>query len=97
MLEFIIAEKTPMLQLRVADMMGLTLNLLNDPTTAAEQVTFTAQNIVKPVFKLERPITLAAQTPFHVDVVPGVAAAAQQVTDTDFLDVALIGDYWSKV
>lgn len=96
-LEFIISSKSPVLQMRLADMMGIGLNLFSDPTTAAEPVSFTYRSEVKPFFKLERFITLAAQTPFHVDIIPGVAAAAQQVTDVDFFDVGLVGDYWSKV
>jgi hypothetical protein len=32
-----------------------------------------------------------------VDVVPGVAATAQQVTDGDIFDFGLVGDYWSRV
>ena len=96
-LEFIINQKSPTLQMRLADMMGMGLNLFSDPTTAAEPVSYPQRSNVQPFFKLERPITLAASTPFHVDVVPGVAAAAQQVTDGDFFDVALLGDYWSKV
>lgn len=96
-LEFIINQKSPTLQMRLADMMGIALNLFNDPTTAAEPVSYTPRSNVQPFFKLERPITLAASTPFHVDIVPGVAAAAQQVTDGDFFDVALLGDYWSRV
>lgn len=96
-LEFIIGQKSPTLQMRLADMMGIALNLFSDPTTAAEPVSYTQRSNVQPFFKLERPITLAASTPFHVDIVPGVAAAAQSVTDGDFFDVALVGDYWSKV
>lgn len=96
-LEFIIGSKSPMLQMRLADMMGLALNLFSDPTTAAEPVSFTMRSDARPLYRLERPITLAASTPFHVDIIPGVAAAAQQVTDGDFFDVALVGDYWSKV
>lgn len=96
-LEFIIGSKSPMLQMRLADMMGIGLNLFSDPTTAAEPVGFTVRSEVRPLYRLERPITLAASTPFHVDIIPGVAAAAQQVTDGDTFDVALVGDYWSKV
>ncbi len=96
-LEFIISNKAPVLQMRLADMMGVALNLFSDPTTAAEPVSFTMKSEAKPLFRLERPITLAAGTPFHVDIVPGVAAAAQQVTDGDIFDVGLIGDYWSRV
>lgn len=96
-LEFIIGSKSPMLQMRLADMMGLALNLFSDPTAAAEPVGFTSRSEARPLYRLERPITLAASTPFHVDIIPGVAAAAQQVTDGDIFDVALVGDYWSKV
>jgi len=96
-LEFIISQKSPTFQARLADMMGIGLNLFVDPTTAAEPVSYTVRNEVKSFFRLEKPITLAAGTPFHVDIVPGVAAAAQQVTDGDFYDFALLGDYWSRV
>jgi len=96
-LEFYISQKSPMLQMRLADMMGIALNLFSDPTTAAEPVGFTLRSEAKPLFNLQRPITLAASTPFHVDIVPGIAAAAQQVTDGDILDVSLIGDYWQKL
>lgn len=96
-LEFIINQKSPTLQLRLADMMGMAINLFSDPTTTAEPVSYPQRSNIQPFFKLERPITLAASTPFHVDIVPGVAAAAQQVTDGDFFDVTLLGDYWSKV
>jgi hypothetical protein len=96
-IEFIIGQKSPMFQNRIADMMGLALNLFSDPTTAAEPVSYTVISQARNFFRLERPITLASGTPFHVDVVPGVAATAQQVTDGDIFDFGLVGDYWSRV
>src|SRR6476659_6247073 len=95
-LEFIIGSKAPMLQMRLADMMGVALNLFNATgATNVEQITIKTE--IKPFYRLERPITLASGTPFHVDIIPGVAAAAQQVTDGDIFDVGLVGDYWSRV
>lgn len=95
-LQFGIQDKSPMLQMRLSRMMGLSLGLFSDPTTAAEPVFATTREVASPVFMLERPITLAAQTPFTCLIRPGVAAAAQQVTDGDILYVSLIGDLWSK-
>lgn len=95
-LEMIISNKAPVLQARLADMLGMAYNVFN-ATGAANIEQTTIKTEIKPLFRLERPITLAAGTPFHVDIVPGVAAAAQQVTDGDVFDVALLGDYWSRV
>lgn len=91
-----INDKAPSFQMSLSRLMGLSLFLFNDPTTAAEPVSFTSRENASPIYLLERPITLAAQTPFNVSITPGVAAAAQQATDVDVLYVHLLGDLWSK-
>jgi len=96
-LEFYITDKTVMFQKRLSSIMGSTLFLFNDPTAAAEPVNFTLRVDLSKTFNLKRKISLAANTDFWAQINPGVAAAAQQVTDGDFLDVGLHGDLWSRV
>lgn len=95
-LQVSILDKSPMFQARVSRIMGLSLGLFNDPTTTAEPVSYTTREQVSPVFKLARPITITANSNFRLTVIPGVAAAAQQVTDVDLLNVDLFGDLWSR-
>lgn len=96
-IRFSIQDKVDLFQKRLSSILGLGLFLFNDPTTAAEPVNHTLRTDVSKAFLLKRPIKLASNTDFFVEVIPGVAAAAQQVTDTDFLDIGLHGDLWSRV
>lgn len=96
-IRFSIQDKVDLFQKRLSSILGIGLFLFNDPTTAAEPVTHTLRTDVSKAFILRRPIKLASNTDFFVEVIPGVAAAAQQVTDGDFLDVGLHGDLWSRV
>lgn len=95
-LQLSIVDKSPMLQMRLSRLMGLTLGLFSDPTTTAEPVGFTTRENGSAIFRLERPITITAAVNFRASILPGVAAAAQQVTDGDVLNVDLIGDLWSR-
>jgi hypothetical protein len=96
-LEVSIQDKAPIFQARLSFLLGVAISLFSDPTTAAEPVVFTLRNDLRPIFLLEKPIILAAQTPFKVDIVPGVAIGAQQATDGDFVDVTLFGNLETKV
>lgn len=96
-LEFWITDKTVMFQKRLSSVLGASLFLFNDPTTAAEPVGFTLRVDLSKTFNLKRKISLASNTDFWAQIVPGVAAAAQQVSDGDFVDVGLHGDLWARV
>lgn len=95
-LQLSIVDKSPMFQMRLSKLLGLSLGLFSDPTTTAEPVSYTTRENAMPIFKLERPITITASVNFRASIIPGVAAAAQQVTDADVLNVDLLGDLWSR-
>jgi len=85
-----IQDKAPSLQVKLSRLMGLSLGLFNDPTTTAEPVAFTSRENTSPIYRLSQKITLAANTPFTVKIIPGVAAGANQTSD--IVSVDLIGE-----
>jgi len=97
-----IQDKTVMIEKRLSSWLGLNMALVAAPTTQVSTVTAatTAGSLVRnnthPIYRLEYKISLAANTDFWGQINPGVAAAAQQVTDVDFVDVGLHGSLWSK-
>lgn len=95
-IQIVIQDKVPQLQKRISDLLGIGLALFNDPTTAAEPVNQTLRTDLAKGMVLQRPIKIAANVNFSIVIAPGVAAAAQQVTDGDFLDISLTGDLWSR-
>lgn len=95
-LQLSIVDKSPMFQMRLSKLLGLSLFLFIDPTTTAEPVSYTTRENATPFFMLQRPITITASVNFRASIIPGVAAAAQQVTDGDVLNVDLLGDLWSR-
>jgi len=90
-----IQDKAPSFQCRLSRIMGLGLGLFNDPTTTAEPVNFPTRENTAPLFRLSQKITLSANTPFKVSILPGVAAGANQTSD--LLSVELIGELTTLV
>lgn len=100
---FYIQDKTVMIQKRLSAWMGIAAGLVSAPTTQVSTITaatsagLTLRNNTHPLYRLEYKISLAANTDFWGQINPGVAAAAQQVTDGDYVDVGLCGSLWSRV
>lgn len=98
-----IQDKTVMIQKRLSSYLGLNMGLVGTPATQVSTVTAATssgvlvRNNTHPIYRLEYKISLAANTDFWGQINPGVAAAAQQATDVDFVDVGLHGSLWSKV
>lgn len=88
-LQITIQDKSPTLQARLSRLMGLTLGLFNDPTTAAEPVQMTTRENALPFFKLSEKITITANTSFQLSLLPGVAAGANQTSD--LVNIDLVG------
>lgn len=98
-----IQDKTVMIQKRLSSWIGMNMSLVGAPATQVSTVTAATttgaliRNNTHPIYRLEYKISLAANTDFWGQINPGVAAAAQQATDVDFVDVGLHGSLWSKV
>jgi len=85
--DFVIQDKTSAFQARLSRLLGLTLGLFNDPTTAAEPVGFTTRENGQPFYRLSQKITLVANTNFKVTILPGVAPGANQTSDIVHVDM----------
>ena len=94
--EFWIQDKTVMYQSTLARILGLGLAFIQD-TAAANIVLNSLRSEARPIYILDRKITIAANNRFWANIMPGVASGAQPVTDGDYVDIGLHGRLWTRV
>lgn len=94
--EFWITDKTVMYQSTISQLMGISFPLIQT-TGAANIVLNSILSNAQPIMMLSKEITIAANNRFHVNIVPGVAAGAQQQTDVDILQIGLHGILTSRI